>query len=346
MLEPVPAPRVVRVDPTPDPIAQARALMATAVGLGARLRVTQQQQVVTQRKAGLYINALVKQVARLLQGTRAHGVPLLRANEGEPGRRVAHYVIRSEVLDGPPVATRLLVVGSDGKLRVCVIGAEGGSRIWAEYEVTTAPDDLTQRTVIETLSRLIGRLERTVTDLEIRQITREAELEADITMSKARIAGLTDAPTVALGTRAPAVSEEPVRPWTRHGSTAARLMAERAAPVAPAEPVAAPAVAPAAPAAPGATPPLDVFPTATEVSPASVIERVPNAPATAPEPTVPHATGATTVPPATGATTVPHATGATTVPHATGATLEPLAPGEDARAMRRRLLLTRLGRAI
>ncbi|MCU0617042.1 MAG: hypothetical protein MUD17_08180 [Gemmatimonadaceae bacterium] len=326
MLDPVPAPRVVRVDPTPDPIAQARALMATAVGLGARLRVTQHQQVVTQRKAGLYINALVKQVARLLQGTRAHGVPLLRANEGEPGRRVAHYVIRSEVLDGPPVATRLLVVGSDGKLRVCVIGAEGGSRIWADYDVTTAPEDLTQRAVIETLSRLIGRLERTVTDLEIRQITREAELEADITMAKARIAGMTDAPTVALGTRAPAVSEEPVRPWTRHGSTAARLMAERTAPAATGEPVAAPAASLATSTAPVAAPadaeaatPLDVFPTATNVPPTRSVESASDAPVSPSEPTG---------------------------PHTAGADMEPLASEDDARAMRRRLLLTRLGRAI
>ncbi|HMS01697.1 MAG TPA: hypothetical protein PKE51_01925, partial [Gemmatimonadaceae bacterium] len=80
--------------------------MAMATGLGARLRATQHQGTLTERKAALYVSSLVRQAARLLHGMHTHGVPILRANEGNPGRRVTHYVIRSDQLDGPPAATR------------------------------------------------------------------------------------------------------------------------------------------------------------------------------------------------------------------------------------------------
>lgn len=226
MAEPA-ASRAPRAEPVPDPVAEARALVTMAIGLGTRLRTARQQGVVTQRKAALYVSTLVRHAARLLQGTESHGIPILRANDGSPSRRVTHWVIRSDRIDGPPAATRLLVLGSDGRLRCCVIGSNGGARIWADYDLSTAPEDLSQRVVMQALSALIGQLERTVTDLEIRQITRDAELEADIAMSKARIAGLVDQPTTPVGTRGPAVSEEPVRPWTRHGATAARLLAQR-----------------------------------------------------------------------------------------------------------------------
>lgn len=227
MADPAP-PRAPGAEPDTDLVADARTLATTAIGLGSRLRATRQQGIVTQRRAALYVSTLVRHAARLLQGTETHGVPVLHAGDGGPGRRVTHWVIRSDALDGAPPARRLLVVGSDGRLRCCVIGGSGAPRVWSDYDVGTAPEALSQRIVLQALSGLIGQLERTVTDLEIRQITRDAELDADIALSKARIAGLVDQPAAPVGTRGPAVSEEPVRPWTRHGATAARLMAQQA----------------------------------------------------------------------------------------------------------------------
>ncbi len=200
----------------PDPIAEARALVAMVIGLGKRTRTAQHLSQVTDRKAALYVSTLVRHAARLLQSTGAHDVPELRAGQNGPGGKVTHYVIRSDQLSGPPIAVRLLVVGSDARLRCCVVSAAGGTRIWADYDVATAPEDLPVRAVLESLSALIARLEHAVTQLEIRQITRDAELDADIAMSKARIAGLVDQPARPAGVRKDAVSEEPVRPWTRH----------------------------------------------------------------------------------------------------------------------------------
>jgi hypothetical protein len=332
--------------------------MAMATGLGARLRATQHQGTLTDRKAALYVSSLVRQAARLLHGMHTHGVPILRANEGNPGRRVTHYVIRSDQLAGPPAATRLLVVGSDGRLRCCMIATEGGARLWVDYDVATAPDDLSQRVVLQALSTLIGQLERTVTDLEIRQITREAELEADIAMSKARIAGLTDPPSAPVGTRTSAISEEPARPWTRHGSTAARLLAQRpAASTRPERETTVPE------ATPDAAPPVSddmVFPVASadvEVTATSRSAETPSA-ETRPAETRPAETSLRETP--VGETSLAETPVAATPVGETPLAATPLAEpppaattpeetppvDEDPRAMRRRLVLKRLGRAI
>lgn len=244
--------------PAPDPIAEARALVAMAIGLGKRARTVQHLGQATDRKAALYVSTLVRHAARLLQSTAAHGVPELRAGQNGPGGNVTHYVIRSDLMTGPPSAVRLVVVGSDARLRCCVVSAASGTRVWADYDVATAPDDLSVRAVLESLSALIARLEQAVTQLEIRQITRDAELEADIAVSKARIAGLMDPPERPTGVRKDAVSEEPVRPWTRH---IARPVTET---------VAAPAARDAAPAA------TEIFPpAASSVAPAVVPPAVP-----------------------------------------------------------------------
>lgn len=206
--------------PESDPIADARALVAMAIGLGKRVRTVQHLDQSTDRKAGLYVSTLVRQAARLLQSTAAHAVPQIRAGAGGPGGNSVHYVIRHDRLLGPPIATRFLVVGSDARLRCCVAPEHGGARVWADYDVSTAPHDLPLRTVLDALSTLIARLESTVTQLEIRQITREAELDADIALSKARIAGLPEQPVRSAGVKREVVSEEPVRPWTRHGAAA------------------------------------------------------------------------------------------------------------------------------
>lgn len=263
--------------PESDPIADARALVAMAIGLGKRVRTVQHLDQSTDRKAGLYVSTLVRQAARLLQCTAAHEVPQIRAGAGGPGGNSVHYVIRHDRLVGPPIATRFLVVGSDARLRCCVAPEHGGARVWADYDVSTAPHDLPLRAVLDSLSTLIARLESTVTQLEIRQITREAELDADIALSKARIAGLPEQPVRTGGVKRAVPSEEPVRPWTRHGAAARRASPEptgatatptaahaatQIAPV-PAPPLLAPAPAPtasatasttAAPAVPAAVP--------------------------------------------------------------------------------------------
>ena len=123
-----------------------------------------------------------------------------------------------------------------------------GTRVWADYDTTTAPEDLPLRVVLDALSGLIASLEQSVTRLEHSALTRELQLEADIAASKARIAGLATAFDTdrAPASRRPAVSEEPVRPWTRHAPPA------ETAPVAPAN--AAPETAPVGAAAPDSAP--------------------------------------------------------------------------------------------
>jgi hypothetical protein len=231
--------------PEPDPIADARALVAMAIGLGKRTRTVEHLNQTTTRKAALYVSTLVRHASRLLMSSAAHDVPRVRGGQNAPGGSATHFVIRSDRLAGPPAAVRLLVVGSDARLRCCVVAEGGSERVWADYDVSTAPADLPLRAVLDALSFLIARLEHNVTQLEIRQITRDAELDADIALSKARIAGLPDQPTRPVGVRREAVSEEPVRPWTRHAARARRLVEAQGAP-----PVATPATEPtgAAPA--------------------------------------------------------------------------------------------------
>ncbi len=196
-----------------DPIADARALVAMAVNLGARSRNAHRLGQVTDRKASLYVNTLVRHAARLLQSTDTHNIPVLHATGRGPGGNAVHFVIRHDTLDGPPVAQRFVTVGSDARLRCCVVSAVDGSRIWADYDVSSAPDDLTLRVVLDALSELINRLEQAVTQLEIKQITREAQLEADMANAQAKLSGMT---AEGGGPKRHATSEEPVRPWTRH----------------------------------------------------------------------------------------------------------------------------------
>ncbi len=222
---PAPAPAA----PERDPIADARALVAMAIGLSSRTRTAHRMGQVTDRKASLYINTLVRHSARLLQSTVMHEVPVLRAGANGPGGNVVHYVIRHQRLEGPPGAMRFLTVGSDARLRCCVLSEYDGSRIWADYDVSTAPDDLSLRTVLDALSELVSRLEQAVTRLEARQLAREAQLEADIASAKARLSGMTAEGT---SPKRHAESEEPIRPWTRHvpGAPAAVLSRASAEP--------------------------------------------------------------------------------------------------------------------
>jgi hypothetical protein len=214
--------------PERDPIADARALVAMAITLGQRTRTAHRLGQVTDRKASLYVNALVRHAARLLQSNTSHDVPVLRAGSNGPGGNAVHYVVRHDRMVGPPSAVRFLTVGSDARLRCCVVADHGGARIWADYDVSSSPEDLSLRVVLDALSEIVARLEQSVIQLESRELAREAQLEADIATSKARIAGLPiEAPQSG---KRQVESEEPIRPWTRH--------LPAAAPVAPVAPVA------------------------------------------------------------------------------------------------------------
>jgi len=207
-------PESASVDQVRDPIADARALVAMAIGLGQRTRTARRFGQVTDRKAALYVSTIVRHASRLLQSATTHDVPVLRSSSNGPGGNAVHFVVRHDRLVGPPSANRLLVVGSDARLRCCIIADHGGARLWADYDVATAPEGLSLRVVLDALSEIIARLEQTVIQLETRELVREAQVEADIAAAKARMAGMpVDAPVVA---RRHARSEEPVRPWTRH----------------------------------------------------------------------------------------------------------------------------------
>jgi hypothetical protein len=291
--------------PTPesDPIADARALVAMAIGLGKRVRTVQHLDQSTDRKAGLYVSTLVRQASRLLQSTSAHDVPRIQAGANGPGGSAVHFVIRHDRLVGPPIASRFLVVGSDARLRCCVASETGGARVWADYDVSTAPEDLPLRAVLDSLSTLIARLESTVTQLEIRQITREAELDADIAISKARIAGLPDQPVRPVGVRRDVKSEEPVRPWTRHVAGAPRAAPPTSPPVPAREQASVPAAATPTPAptpAPAPAPtPAPAVSNADDIFVAAPLPVPPQAvaqPERVPETPVPAASPATTAP--------------------------------------------------
>lgn len=198
-----------------DPISDARALVAMAVGLGHRSRQAHRLSAITDRKASLYINSLVRHASRLLQSSMSHDIPTLHVSSSSPGGNTTHFVLRHDRLVGPPSAIRFLVVGSDAGLRCCVVSEHGGTRIWADYDIATAPADLPMRVVLDALSALIAQLDEAVTHMESTELTRELQLEADIAASRARIAGLTGRVTP-LGKRQPVNTEEPVRPWTRH----------------------------------------------------------------------------------------------------------------------------------
>ncbi len=205
--------------PERDPIADARALVAMAISLGQRTRTAHRLGQVTDRKASLYVNTLVRHAARLLQSTMSHDVPVLRAGSNGPGGNSVHYVIRHDRMVGPPSAMRFLTVGSDARLRCCVVADHGGARIWADYDVASAPEDLSLRVVLDALSEIVARLEQSVIQLESRELAREAQLEADIATSQARIAGMPiGAPQSG---KRQVESEEPIRPWTRHVPSAA-----------------------------------------------------------------------------------------------------------------------------
>jgi len=207
-------PASASVEPARDPIADARALVAMAIGLGQRTRTVHRLGQVTDRKAALYVSTIVRHASRLLQSATTHDVPVLRSSASGPGGNAVHFVVRHDRLVGPPSANRFLVVGSDARLRCCIVADHGGARIWADYDVSTAPEGLSLRVVLDALSEIIARLEQTVIQLETRELVREAQVEADIAAAKARIAGLpVDAAPVS---RRHARSEEPVRPWTRH----------------------------------------------------------------------------------------------------------------------------------
>ncbi len=267
-------PAPATVDPERDPIADARALVAMAIGLGQRTRTAHRLGLVTDRKAALYVSTLVRHASRLLQSASSHDVPVLRSSSTGPGGNAVHYVVRHDRLIGPPSANRFLVVGSDARLRCCIVADHGGARIWADYDVPTAPDGLSLRVVLDALSEIIARLEQTVIQLETRELVREAQLEADIAAAKARIAGLpVDAPVVS---RRHARSEEPVRPWTRHvapSEQASEQPSDAAAPAAQA--------APAAPVAEGPSLPPEIAkwarPVASESTDDLVFSAVPEA---------------------------------------------------------------------
>ncbi len=255
-----------------DPIADARALVAMAVNLGTRARQAHRLGQVTDRKASLYVNTLVRHAARLLQSTHTHDVPVLHASSLGPGGNSVHYVVRHDQLEGPPMGQRFVTVGSDARLRCCVVSAIDGSRIWADYDVSSAPEDLSLRVVLDALSELINRLEQAVTRLEAKQIVREAQLEADIARAKARLSGMTAEGT---GPKRHATSEEPLRPWTRHVPGVVSVAPVPVVPV-PVVPVPVPPV----PVPPVPVSPVPVAPVPTETAVASTAETPP------PEPTV------------------------------------------------------------
>ena len=112
-----------------------------------------------------------------------------------------------------PSRIRLLVVSSDGRLRLCTVASTGTrSRLWSDFEVTNPPPELPLTVVFEGLSALIVQLEGAVSHAEQESAAKEATVDTLIAESELALyqAGSKLSPTDPRGT--PAQPAQPVQP--------------------------------------------------------------------------------------------------------------------------------------
>ena len=162
----------------------ARKLLDEVGRLGSRMRQNRMRAQQTDRRAAAYASRLARHTARLLDHM-PNAVPAVRPVPGTGASALRHYILRHDQLDTPS-RLRLLVVSSDGRLRLCtVLNDRAGSRLWSDFEVTNPPAGLPLNVVFEGLSALILQLEGAVTHAEVESTGRATEVDNIIAESEA-----------------------------------------------------------------------------------------------------------------------------------------------------------------
>ena len=150
-----------------------------------RLNRRKAQQI--DRRAAAYASRLARHTARLLQHM-PNAIPAVRPVPGTGASTLRHYVLKHDQLEAPD-RVRLLVVSSDGRLRVCTVLSDGKrSRLWNDYEVTNPPVGLGLLVVYEGLSSMIVQLESAVTLAEAVAESGLSALDGMIARSEAQLA--------------------------------------------------------------------------------------------------------------------------------------------------------------
>lgn len=188
-----------RVAPTKELLAEqsfgkstpeeARRLLDEVQQLGSRMRVNRRRAQQVDRRAAAYASRLARHTARLLQHM-PNAVPAVRPVPGTGASTLQHYVLRHDQLESP-ARMRLLVVSSDGRLRICTVPTTEGPRmrLWNDYEVADPPPGLDLAVVFEGLSSMIVRLETGVKRAESAVADKTSTLNNMIAESEARLAG-------------------------------------------------------------------------------------------------------------------------------------------------------------
>lgn len=164
----------------------ALVLMDDVQLLGARMRTNNRRTQSIDRRATAYASRLARHTARLL----AHmpdAVPAIRPVRGTGASALHHYVLRHEQLQNPE-RLRMLVVSSDGRLRLCTVLVGQRSRLWDDYEVADPPVDMGLASVFEGLSTLIARIEGGVSAAETKTERHAKMVEGLIGNSEAVLA--------------------------------------------------------------------------------------------------------------------------------------------------------------
>lgn len=150
------------------------------------MRVNRRKAQQIDRRAAAYANRLARHTARLLQHM-PNAIPAVRPVAGTGASTLRHYVLKHDQLESPD-RMRLLVVSSDGRLRVCTVLTDGQrSRLWNDYETTNPPAGLGLSIVFEGLSTMIVQLETAVSEAEVSANYNSNVLEGMIAESEAKL---------------------------------------------------------------------------------------------------------------------------------------------------------------
>jgi hypothetical protein len=172
--------------------------------MNVRARNLQMQKKYLERQALLHINNLSRLVARLFgmlepDSGESTGV-LIPGGPGET-QGMRHQVLRqvSEPA-GEGMLVHLLLVGTDGRLRLCTI-ADGPrpARQWTEYSPANPLPGFGVEEVLGALTDTMERLDRTLTAQEERLAERAAELKAALERVHKSVDAARQAPTRASG---------------------------------------------------------------------------------------------------------------------------------------------------
>lgn len=117
-----------------------------------------------------------------------NAIPAVRPVPGTGASTLRHYILKHDQMESPD-RTRLLVVSSDGRLRICTVLTDAQhSRLWSDYEVANPPLGLGLSVVFEGLSSMIVRLESAVQRAEAVADSSAMALDGLIAQSEAKLA--------------------------------------------------------------------------------------------------------------------------------------------------------------